>query len=361
MKPSKARVLQTAGLSLALSLSVLGGSALAAASALPITQAVDLALQQNIDLKLSRLAFENAEMAYKKTMASNPSTVAKSSAEIAWEKAQSAFKTAKTDIVTTTLSTYLSLQSAAFDSIVKEKQTAAALRSLERTKVFVQKGTLGTLDELQAELAYMQAVNTMDKTRESYAESTEAFANFLGQDKLPVLSEADFLIMPEFNMPLADALKAAMQNSITLKEKTVSLDLARIQRAQDQLLELAPIDERKSANDLTSAELALAKTQYDLEESITTAYNGLMQAKKGIVVAQNSNDIEVKKFDIVRKQFDAGLKTASDLDNAEIALLQAQSSLRSAKRGYVLAWLGFQKTLGNEIDLNGVVKPDAAQ
>lgn len=353
------RALPLGVLCLILSLIVLGGTTMAASSTLTVSQAVEYALQQNIGMKQAQLAYENAEMSYRKTMAGNPTEVAKANAAIAWEKAQNAYTTAKADIIIGTLDTYLKLQNARFDIDIKEKQAAAALKNLEKTRVYVQKGTLSSLDELQAELDHLKAVNALDRARDSFAASSSAFAHYLGIADLPEVSTNDLLIIPPFDITLADALQTVTDSSISLKEKRVALDLAHIQRAQDQLSELAPIDEQKSVNDLSAAELAYAKARYDLEESVTSAFNSVIQANKSMFIAQSSYDIETKRFAIVRKQFDAGLKTASELDNGEVALLIAQNALRSAQASYVLTWLEFQKTLGYEISLNGVVKPDA--
>jgi len=360
---NKPRKLVGLGLSVVLSLLVVAGTVAATetSTTLTVAKAVELALQQNIGVKLAELTFDNAKIAYDKAMASNPTSVAAKQAQINWEKAQVTYNQAKTDVISSTLNSYVSLQNAMFDLVIKEKQAAAAQRSLERTQILVQKGSAGTLDELQARLGHMSAVNALDRARDSYAESAAAFANWLGVDTLPALSKDSVLLLPEFNLTLEEAVKTAFAKSITIKEKEIAFELASIQRTQDELLELAPVDERKSQNDFAMAELSLAKAKSDFEESVTVAYNGLVQSGKAVKVAESSLNIEQQRFEIVQKQFNSGLKTSTDLDSAEVALLTAQSNLRSAQRAYVVAWLSFQKLLGNEIDLTGVVKPDASK
>jgi outer membrane protein TolC len=359
----KSRKCLSVGLSVVLSLLVLAVTAVAAETpaTLTVTKAVELALQQNIGVKLAELTFDNAKIAYDKTMASNPTSVVAKQAEITWEKAQVTYNQTKIDVITNTLNSYVGLQNALLDLTIKEKQAAAAQRALERTQILVQKGSAGTLDELQAQLGQMSAANALDRARDSYAESAAGFANWLGLESLPQLSTENVLLIPEIDITLDEALKTAFAKSITIKEREIAFELASIQRAQEELLELAPVDERMSQNNFVMAELTLAKAKSDFEESVIVAYNGLVSSRKAVKVAVSSFELEQQRFDIVKKQFDSGLKTATDLDSAEVSLLNAQLNLRSAQRAYVAAWLSFQKLLGNEIDLTGVVKPDASE
>jgi outer membrane protein TolC len=333
---------------------------LAAAPTLSVSQAVELGLSQNISLKIAELNNFTAQIAYEKVVASNPTPVTRRSAEINWEKAQDAFRAAKIDVVISTLGSYVALQNTAFDLQIKEKQADVALRNWEKSQILVQKGTAGVLDELQAQLNYTSAANNLAKAQDSFAESTTAFANMLGVDELPQLSEANLLLIPEIEITADEALQTALAHSLTIKDKEVALELAQIQRTQDELLGLARADDSLSKNSLKLAELNLAKARADFTEDVISSYNALVQLKKSLAMAQSSLEMETRKFDIVRKQYDAGLKTPSEVENSEIALLSSQRDLRNAHRSYVLAWLSFQKTLGNDIDLSGVVKPDAS-
>lgn len=337
---------------------LVSGVTVAASPTLSLTQAVELALSQNISLEIAALNNASAQIAYEKALAGNPTPVARRSAEIAWEKAQEAFRSAKIDVINSTLSSYTGLQNAAFDLEIKEKQADAALRNWEKTKILVEKGTAGVLDELQAQLSYTSAANSLARALDSYAEAQTAFAHMLGVDELPVLSSEGVLIIPDFQMSLEECLTAAFANSISIKDKEIALELAQIQRTQDELLELSRVDDTLSKNNLKLAELSLTKAKADFKESVTSSYNSLVQARKSLAVSQSSLEIEERKYDIVRKQFEAGLKTPSELEAAEIALLSSERDLLNAERSYVLAWISFQRLLGREIDLSGVVKPD---
>lgn len=337
---------------------LVAGSTMAAEPTLSVSQAIELGLRQNISLKIAELNNFSAQIAYEKVVAGNPTPVALRAAQINWEKAQDAFQAAKSDVVISVLGSYVALQNAAIDLQIKQKQADLALRDWERTKILVEKGTAGILDELQAQLNYTSAANNLAKAVDSLEESRTAFANMLGIDELPPLSEDNPLLVPDIDISVAEALEIALERSLTIKDKEVALELARIQRTQDELLGLSRADDRLSENNLKLAELDLAKARADLTETVISSYNALVQLKKALAMAQDALEMEKRKYDIVRKQYDAGLKTPSEVESAEIALLSAEREVLNAHRAYVLSWLSFQRVLGNDIDLSGVVRPD---
>ncbi|HHW09350.1 MAG TPA: TolC family protein [Firmicutes bacterium] len=348
------------GVTLVLCLMVVGVVA-AESSVLTLPQATELALTNSISLQIAKLNYDNSKIAYDKAILADPTPLQKRNADITWESAQATFRSAKNDVIISVFTAYMSVLSAMADVEIKEKQAQQALNNWERTKILVAKGNASPTNELQAEMSNMTAQNNLDRSRDSLASALYKLQHLLGLDKLPDQLADVELIAPPLDVDLESAIAAGLAANTQLKSLRTNYELLLLQREQDLATGLAPLDDRKSQNDLKVAELNLAEAEANSIDSITTQYNSLLQALKGIAVSEASLILSQKQYDITKKQVDAGMKTPNDLLADEINLLSAKNSLHEAYRSYVSSWMSFQKTLGRDINISEVVKSDGSK
>lgn len=337
---------------------VFSGMVMANAPLLTIYDAFKLAESNSVSLQIAKLKYENEETAWKKVQFGTYTPLQQRSFQLTWQKAQTVYQDARMNLVNTVIDSYTSVQIAKLDCEIKGLSAAEAKRNLAKQQILAEKGSVGPAEVLQAQMSLMQAENALERANDALIAATRSLQRLLGVETLPQLCADWPLKTPDIAITLEETIAAGMASSSTIKDLENALYLQQIARAQDIATGLAPLDDIRSSNDLRLAELALLEAKENRIDSITTQFNSLVQLQKSLTLQQTSFTLAQKQYDIACQQVEAGIKTTFDLAKDEITFLQAQQSLWSAQKSYIMAWLSFKQLLGQQTDLSEVVQHD---
>jgi len=332
-----------------------GGLFAAETKEMNLSQAINLALENNLNLKIANLDLENAQIDYQKTKANNLLTESRYielQGDLGLLQAEDNYTQTRNEVIIDVVQKYLQLNQAKKNITAKSKEAELEKNLLEEVKAQVKAGHKGNLDLLRQENRYHNAVFDLEKASDDYHQSFREFKLELGLNN----QEGEGFNLVEVDYPIVwqideeEALKKAIENSFILELRERQIELAKVDLERAEAAASPELDLQKIRNNIELANLNFNKTQKELANSIRKQFyaykqfvNSLDLSRKNLNQAQENNSIIID-------QVKAGLKTKNDLLSAEISLLQAEYNLNSAILNYYMAKLSMQKLIGQKIE-----------
>ena len=319
-----------------------------------LSQAVNLALTNNLNLKIANLDLENAQIDYEKTKASNLLTESRYielQGDLGLLQAKDNYKQTRNEVIIDVVQKYLQLNQAKKNITTKSKEAELEKNLLEEVKAQVKAGHKGNLDLLRQENKYYNAVFNLEKANDDYQQSFREFKLELGLNNQ---GEEEFNLV-EVNYPEIwkigeeEALKMAIENSFILELRKRQIELAKVDLERAEVAASPELDLQELKNDVELANLNYDKTQKELNNSIRKQFYVYKQAIDSLDLNQQNLNYERENHGIISEQVRAGLKTKNDLLSAEISLLQTEYNLNSAILNYYMNKLTMQKLIGQKI------------
>lgn len=332
-----------------------GGLFAAETKEMNLGQAINLALKNNLNLKIANLDLENAQIDYEKTKANNLLTESRYiqlQGDLGLLQAKDNYTQTRNQVIIDVVQKYLQLNQANKNIISKNKEVELEKRLLEEVKIQVNSGYKGSLDLLQQENNYNNAVFNLEKANDDYHQSFGEFKLELG---LSNQGEEEFNLV-EVDYPKVweigeeEVLKKAIENSFTLELRRRQIELAKVDLERAEVAASPELDLRKLRNDIELANLNFSKTQKELNNSVRKQFYTYKQAVNSLDLSRQNLNQAQESNGIIIDQVKAGLKTKNDLLSAEISLLQAEYNLKSTILNYYTAKLTLQKLIGQKIE-----------
>jgi len=320
-----------------------------------LSQAINLALKNNLNLKIANLDLENAQIDYEKTKANNLLTESRYielQGDLGLLQAKDNYTQTRNQVIIDVVQKYLQLNQAEKNITAKNKEVELEKRLLEEVKIQVNSGYKGNLDLLRQENKYNNAVFNLEKANNDYHQSFREFKLELGLNNQ---GEEEFNLV-EVNYPEIwkigeeEALKMAIENSFILELRKRQIELAEVDLERAEVAASPKLDLRKLRNNIELANLNFNKTQKELNNSIRKQYYTYKQTVNSLGLSQQNLNLAQESNSIIIDQVKAGLKTKNDLLSAEISLLQAEYNLNSAILNYYTTKLTMQKLIGQRIE-----------
>ena len=320
-----------------------------------LSQAINLALENNLNLKIANLDLENAQIDYEKTKANNLLTESRYielQGDLGLLQAKDNYNQTRNQIIIDVVQKYLQLNQTKKNITAKSKEVELEKRLLEEVKIQVNSGYKGSLDLLQQENKYNNAVFDLEKANDDYHQSFREFKlelglNNQGEEEFNLV-EVDYLKVWEIGEE--EVLKKAIENSFTLELRRRQIELAKIDLERAEVTASPELDLRKLRNNMELANLNFNKTQKELNNSIRKQYYAYKQIVNSLDLSRQNLNQAQESNGIIIDQVKAGLKTKNDLLSAEISLLQAEYNLNSAILNYYMNKLTMQKLIGQRIE-----------
>lgn len=329
---------------------------------LSLAEAVKIALQEDVGHKIAQVNWENAKIAYEKSLASNlltESTYNSKLAELNLMKSETTYRDSVADVVLNTVNQFCDLREAELELKIKEQQLALRKKQLDLVRQKVATQNASELDLLEAEAALGSSELDYQRAQDSLLEKKQSLALLLNCEDVMVDGILRFV---PFEANLDEVVAQVLQDSVSVKEAEEDVAVAELDLERKLLEEAAELDVREARNNLTLARLKLQQTRDNILRNVTMSYNAVNQAVQNYNLAQQNYELEKKKYDITKKQVAAGLKTQQDLANGMIDLLGAEKALYNALRNYVVSYLEFEKITGRDVTASAVLKaPQAAE
>ena len=317
-------------------------------------QAISLALENNLNVKIANLDLENAQIDYEKTKANNLLTESRYielQGDLDLLQARDNYSQTRNEVIIDVVQKYLQLNQAKRDIATKSKEAELERNLLEEVKAQVNAGYKGNLDLLQQENQYNNAVFDLEKANDDYHQSFREFKLELGlsnQEEEFNLVEADYPKI--WQIDEEEALKKAIENSFILELWKRQIELAKVDLERAEVTASPELDLRKLRNNIELANVNFNKTQKELANSIRKQFYAYKQSINGLDLSQQNLNQAQENNSIIIDQVKAGLKTKNDFLSAEISLLQAEYNLNSVILNYYTTKLTMQKLIGQKIE-----------
>ncbi|MGB2783169.1 MAG: TolC family protein [Atribacterota bacterium] len=332
-----------------------GGLSAAETREINLSQAINLALENNLNLKIANLDLENAQIDYEKTKANNLLTESRYielQGDLGLLQAKDNYNQTGNEVIIDVIQKYLQLNQAKKIIITKSKEAELEKSLLEEIRAQVKAGHKGNLELLQQENSYNNAVFNLEKANDDYHQSYRELKLELG---LNDQEEEEFnLVEVEYpkvwQIDEEEALKKAIENSFILELRKRQIELDRIDLERAEVAASPELDLRKLKNNVELSNLNFNKTQKELSNSIKKQFYAYKQSINSLDLSRQNLNQARENNSILVEQVKAGLKTKKDLLSAEINLLQAEHSLNSAILNYYTAKLTLQKLIGQKIE-----------
>jgi len=319
---------------------------------LNLSQSIDLALANNLELKKASYQLENAEIDAKKSEAENwltQSNLIERERELLLLQEKKQYQQQKDELLIQVVDEYFQLKSAQKDIQLKEKELELEKNILEEVTAQVNAGYKVDLDLLQQGNEYYDALFSYENTKQNYQQYLMDFCMTLGFDANRKLELATINI-PDFKeISLEQALQKGRENSVELQAKALETELARLELEKTKVSDPSKLDLNELENNLAMAQLDYLISNQDLTYQIQTKWQGYEQKKKDIELSQqNLKQMEENKT-VITRQFEAGLRGENEKLSANIGVLEAEYRLISSIRDYYASLLNLQSII---VDLN---------
>ena len=320
-----------------------------------LSQAINLALENNLNLKIANLDLENAQIDYQKTKANNLLTESRYielQGDLGLLQAEDNYTQTRNEVIIDVVQKYLQLNQAKKNITAKSKEAELEKNLLEEVKAQVKAGHKGNLDLLRQENRYHNAVFDLEKASDDYHQSFREFKLELGLNN----QEGEGFNLVEVDYPIVwqideeEALKKAIENSFILELRERQIELAKVDLERAEVAASPELDLQKIRNNIELANLNFNKTQKELANSIRKQFYAYKQSINSLDLSRQNLNQAQENNSIIIDQVKAGLKTKNDLLSAEISLLQAEYNLNSAILNYYTAKLTMQKLIGQKIE-----------
>jgi outer membrane protein TolC len=320
-----------------------------------LSQSINLALENNLNLKIANLDLENAQIDYQKTKATNLLTESRYielQGDLGLLQAKDNYNQIRNEVIIDVVQKYLQLNQAKRNITAKSKEVELKKNLLEEVKAQVKAGHKGNLDLLRQENEYNNAVFDLEKANDDYHQFFREFKLELGLNN----QEGEGFNLVEVDSPEIwqideeEALKKAIENSFILELGKRQIELAKVDLERAEVAASPELDLRKLRNNIELANFNFNKTQKELANSIRKQFYAYKQTINSLDLSQQNLNQAQDNNSIIIDQVKAGLKTKNDLLSAEISLLQADYNLNSAILNYYTTKLTMQKLIGQKIE-----------
>ena len=332
-----------------------GGLFAAEPEEINLSQAINLTLENNLNLKIANLDLENAQIDYQKTKANNLLTESRYielQGDLGLLQAKDNYNQTRNEVIIDVVQKYLQLNQAKKNIISESKEVELAKNLLEEVRAQVNAGHKGNLDLLQQENNYNNAVFNLEKANNDYHQSFREFKLELGLND----QEGEEFNLVEVDYPIVwqideeEALKKAIENSFILELRKRQVELAKVDLERAEAAVSPELDLRKLKNNIELANLNSTQTKKELANSIRKQFYTYKQSINSLDLSQQNLNQAQDNNSIIIDQVKAGLKTKNDLLSADISLLQAEYNLNLAILNYYTNKLTMQKLIGQKIE-----------
>lgn len=314
---------------------------------------LELVAQNNLELQLVGLELDAAKLSYRRAQATNLATGSKQSTQKAtsdYAQAQSNLEQERGAIFQQAVSAYFQLILAKMDLQIREGRYNLVAERREITERKVAQGVASDLELLQATATMEQSKLDYQRAQQTYQERLLAFNLQAGSADANLYIPANPPIYPIVKYDENTAVQQALAHSQQLKRLGELADLARLDLAKAEAEGVAPLDLMQAENSLESACLQVRLQEQKLKSQVLMDLHTLRALEKEIALSQLNVEIEANKYQTAEKQYQAGLLTDRELEEAMANLWDAQKRELTAHQNYALQLLRFKELVGEELE-----------
>lgn len=332
-----------------------------------LDQAINLAMENNTDLKLARLAVDKAEVAYDraKDMAEtmqDKRDLGKTLGTLEEEKVISVYprqalmglNIAQKVTGVTEKSTRLAVQNAYYEVLKNEKllQVKQMLykQAQEQVRLAEANYRVKRFAKVDVDTAKVMAASAKAKLlgyETQYKVTVLNFNKLVGLDvdtQVKLTGKLEY--KPLNDLDLEASIKDALKNSVEMVQAKEQAEVSELELATaEKYFPRNVYSTKEKVIAAKEAELKLQRQEVDTRIAVKAAYLSLRTAEEKIKVLSKSLEQQKENLRIVTLKYKAGMATNTELSDANIALEQAEQQYAEAVFDYNLARAKFENGL----------------
>lgn len=329
-----------------------------------LVQVTDLALKDNMDIKMAKLDLEKAAIQSEKNKADayalkkmqdrvglNATTIVYPVLELL---ASFQIPNAERSVQTVTNVVKVGIEQTYNDLIQAEKMCQINKDNVDVSKKLLQiaqdklnAGSASKLDVMNAEINLTKATNDYNAAEIVLKTAKMALNSKIARPLMLDIKLKDQLIPKLFILPsIASSINSAIDKRNELKAKAFALDTAKEYQKAYALLNTNSFDYRVKVIEVEKASRDLIDTKNLMEIEVRNNYMQLTQLKDVISTGLKSIELAREALRVSQVMYENGMGIGSDVQKAQVALLQARMGYCKNVIDYNLAITKFVDSIG---------------
>jgi len=317
---------------------------------LSLKESVELALENNLDLKSAEHELALSEADYEEARIKNllnTSIVTLKTAELSLKRAQDSFEeTRKQLVLEDVISGYFQVVKAEQKVQIEETSVQEAGQSLKMVKNKFSLGDASALEVMQAEIGFSLARLNFTQAVNDLTLAKMNFNQVLGLPLKTQFQLIDTFSLETLEETLKDSLQKALKNRYEITQAQDSLELAQLKFELTQNDYTAELQKKKALLEREKKKLTLEQLKTRITLEVTQSLLDLGEKEASIQVTTKQKEEKEQVYHITQEQYKQGLITTTDLLDKQIQLTQAKINALEALFNYNLAKRQFVRVLG---------------
>ncbi|WP_027338976.1 TolC family protein [Halonatronum saccharophilum] len=324
-----------------------------AEQSIEVREAIELMLEDSIDVHIARLELENAMIDYEKSQGNN---LLRQSDSFDWEarlnfiEAEDNYYRKEVGLIKEILSQYSDLNLAQLDLQVRKMQFEIEEFRLARDEQEADRGYKNQLELLSRRNSYNNVLFNLDRAKRDLRERERIFKTSLNLDESKI--KLDLLSVGEtFEISKDEFLEEALNNNLLLQLRGDRLRLSEIEFEDAKLRDMPRLDLKIRENSLEIARMQREVFERDLRASLEGEYYNFIERVKELEMsASNLKELRDRESLVFREE-EKGLRSTEDLLLAQIEVLQAKQSYQRAVLNYYISKLEIKEEMGWKVEV----------
>ncbi len=331
---------------------------------LNLEESINIALENNLDLKMARCNVNLQEVEYEQAQANNllqASILNLRNAEFSLKQAKNNLEETRRQVILDVMDAYFQVLRAKRDVEIEKMSFQEAQENFEIVKNKFSLGDASRKDLLQAEINLFSAKFNLKKAEHQLEIARIDFNKVLGLPLDARFELTDSFSVEPLNISLEKALEEALKNRYEIKKAQNELELAKIRWDLSQNEYTPELDKKNARISLENAEVNLGKVKIQIIREIHQLFTDLEEKRENIALTEKMEKLKEEIYSIAQKQYKAGLINATELLDAQIGLTQAQLNRIGALFEYNMARAKFIKALATDINYGQKESPSVSK
>lgn len=281
---------------------------------------------------------------------SSPSKTAKEMARITVEhlkgQAQNNYDAAVNGLKAQLISTYYETLQAQDAVRISEENVKIQETILKNVKLKYSLGTASKQDTLQAEVALNQKKVLLEGTQNALIIKQMNFNQYFGYPLMQKVTLTDSLAPTDFSkITLQDAITRALKNRNEIATTKYNLDYSELAlKETGNNYSSGSYYYMNAQVKLLAAQKANRDISATIEKDIRSKYLQMKASKTAVDSAKSSLDMSKESFRLMQLSYDAGLKTLTDVQQAQVLAYDAAVQYSKSILSYNLAVLAYEQS-----------------
>lgn len=321
------------------------------------TKALELAVKNNVELKIAALTMENSQIDLQKSELSSNADTHAQRLNLALElaKSKSTYETTRQNVMVGLITDFADLKKKRLAVEITEKQWKLKELELKSTKELFAKRNATETDVKNATLAVDEQKVALSKSKDELEKVVGRLKTKTGLTGVVTFKEITVQV-PTVRYEQAKAIAQAETVSVEHQEMEIRYQLALLELEKGQLEKKSELDIKKMTNAKEIARYRLQQSKNDIADQVKNELFNLDQFYTTVQLKSTGYEIAKEDHQKTKLGQQKGYYTEMQVLQSEMTLANAERDLFTAKVDYIVALIQLRHLLGESQTIGGEIK-----